>query len=414
MRSEPPTGDELTRLLVSMKHNVLEQVAHEPAPKKRSTVADRVAGLTLGIVVLFGLGAGAAFALGVVPPLGGPAPVADATPTAVPSETPSPTPTPSDYAVTPGQPPSRYNLSCDTLVDAALVSDLLPSEVAPADRLVTESGAGIGIPTHSSILSIGGTVCEWSNGMPMDNLQYGGNPGYVGVIVSVVPRPTGGWSEAASAYGQPADENYCSGNSCSGSAVIGDAWVSVTAEGGDSNQLIPSAWQPLLDAITQSVAAAGPAAPPSRPEQVSSTTVGDCEAVLPLDSVRSIAATPAAVTAPKGPHGNWGESSEARRTAGNVGCRWLIPESEARVADVDWLHEGRWAYERMLLAGTATPVALAGLHPDDDAVIRCDDTFDTSCAVDLRIGQDWLNVTGNDRNTAIALAEAVLAQRAIR
>ncbi|MFB6612255.1 hypothetical protein ACFCVO_18165 [Agromyces sp. NPDC056379] len=396
---------------MSVKHNVLERAAHEPPPKKRSAAGDRVAGLILGIVVLLGLGAGAAFALGVVSAPESVAPAADVTPTPAPS---APTPTPSEYAVSSGQPAPRYDLSCETLVDGALVTDLFAGDVSPTDPIVTESGVGIGIPTHSSVLAVGGTVCEWSNGIAMDSMQAAWNSEYAGLMVSVVPRPLAGWSEAAAAYGQPADQNFCNESSCIGTAVLGDAWVTVTAEGGDSNALHASAWQPVVDAIMSSVAAAGPAAPPSSPEQTSMTTVEDCEGILPLDSARSITGASDAVTWPKGPHGNWSSTDEARRTAGNAGCRWLIPETEAGVADVDWLRGGHWAFERMLLAGTSSRVELVGNRPDDAAAIRCDDALDGSCAVDLRIDQDWLTVGASDRDTAIALAEAVLAQRSNR
>ena len=54
-----------TRLLVSMKRNVLERVAQEPAPGKRLS-AHRIVWLGLGVAALFGAGAGAAFALGVI------------------------------------------------------------------------------------------------------------------------------------------------------------------------------------------------------------------------------------------------------------------------------------------------------------------------------------------------------------
>lgn len=406
MRSEPPTGDELTRLLVSVKHNVLEQVANEPAPKKRATATNRIAGLAVGIIVLLGLGAGAAFALGLVAPSDDPAP-----PAAIASiPAPSVPPAPSEYAVTPGQPASRYDLSCETLIDEALVTDLFAGDVAPSDPIVTESGVGGVVPTHASVLSIGGTVCEWSNGVAMDRLQAAWHSEYAGLMVSVVPRPLAGWSEFAAAYSQPADENYCGESSCSGTALVGDAWVTISARGGASNPVNESAWQPVFDAIVRSVTAAGPAAPPSSPEQVTITTADDCDAILPLDSARAITGVSDAATWPKGPHGNWNASDEARRTAGNVGCRWLIPETEATVADVDWLRGGRWAFERMLQAGIGAPVGLVGLRPDDAAVIRCDEESSMGCAVALRIGQDWLNVRGSDRDTALALAEAVLAR----
>jgi hypothetical protein len=64
MRTEPPTGDELTRMLVQMKRNVLEQAA-EPEPK-RSRLTDRVVGGTLAVALLLGIGTAGAAIAGVI------------------------------------------------------------------------------------------------------------------------------------------------------------------------------------------------------------------------------------------------------------------------------------------------------------------------------------------------------------
>jgi hypothetical protein len=402
MRTEPPTGDELTRLLESMKRNVLEQVAHEQVSTKRSPLADRVTGLVLGVALLLGLGAGAAFALGVVPPLGAP------TPASAPTSTSTPTTPPVEYAVAPGQPASRYGLECETLIDSTLVSDLFTTAVAPADPIVTAAGVGITIPRRTSILSVGGTVCEWSNGVAM-NTQYTLEPEYVGVTVSIVPRPADGWSEQATHYGMPGDESRCGDGGCWASTAVGDAWVAVEAFGGEPSALDPSGWQPLLDAIIEAVSAAGPAAAPSSPEQTSLPSPERCEAVIPLDVLRSITSTPDAEPRLLGA-GGWSEWGEARLHADNVGCAWSVEDDY--VAVVDWVGDGRWAYERMLHAGTASPLELAGLDSGDVAFIRCNESFNSNCAVDLAVGRDWYNVGATDRDTAIALAEAALAQLA--
>lgn len=417
MRSEPPTGDELTRLLVSAKRNVLEQVAQEPAPKKRSTVADRVIGLVLGVALLLGVGAGAAFALGVIPPLGSaplattPSPTAASAPTSSPTPPPTPPTPPTEYSVIPGQPASRYGLTCEMLIDASVVSDFFITDVAPADPIVSASGVGIAIPRRTSVLSEGGTVCEWSNGLPYND-QYGHDLDYVGVTVTVVPQPTAGWSERAVAFGMPSDFSSCHDFGCTANAALGDAWVAVEAVG-DPSEVDASGWQQLVDAVVASVAAAGPAAPAVAPQHVSMPRREDCEGVIPLDAVRSITASPDA-QAYRGIAGGWSEWAEARLHADNIGCKWSIDGEESSVAKVDWVRDGRWAFERMLLAGTAESLELDGLSPNDAAALRCDVDFGATCAVDLRLGQDWFNVVANDRATAIALAEAAVVQLAAR
>jgi hypothetical protein len=63
MNTEPPTGDDLNRMLVSMKQNVLERTTDQQPPR-----APRHIGLIIGLVALIGLGsASGAVALGLVP-----------------------------------------------------------------------------------------------------------------------------------------------------------------------------------------------------------------------------------------------------------------------------------------------------------------------------------------------------------
>lgn len=63
MNTEPPMGDDLNRMLVSMKQNVLERTAGQP-PRR----APRHVGVIIGLVALIGLGsASGAVALGLVP-----------------------------------------------------------------------------------------------------------------------------------------------------------------------------------------------------------------------------------------------------------------------------------------------------------------------------------------------------------
>ena len=364
------------------------------------------------MVLLLGVGTGAAFALGVVPFGGEPgaAPVATSTATQAATPSPTPTPTPSEYVVEPGQPASRYGLDCATLIDDTVATGLFTTEVGIVDPIASASTIGINIPRPTSILSEGGTVCEWSNGAGY-NSQYGSNPAYVGVTVSILPRPAEGWSGKAMNYELPRDERGCGETACSAIAAVNDAWVAIEVSVGEPGAVDPSGWDPFVDAVIAAVSAAGPAAGPSAPERTGAPFPDECDAIIPLDAVRTITADPEVES--RGPGGGgWSEWAEARLHAENVPCSWGRPDLEEWVAYVEFIREGRWAFERMLLAGTADPVALEGLRPDDEATVRCDDVTVTRCAVDLRIGQDWFSVTGADRAMSIALAEAMLAQRA--
>ncbi len=413
MRSEPPTGDDLTRLLVTMKRNVLERAAKEPASAKRKSLR-HILGLGIGVTALLGLGTGAAIALMANQPENTAAPATDGatarppvTSTAAPPPTTTPPePPPTDYVVTPGQPASRYGLDCGTLVDPASVSGLFATEVAAIDPILSESGVDIAIPRRAAILAVGGSVCEWSNGVPM-NEQYGLEPGYTGLTISVVPRGAAGWSQFATQHGMPTDERQCDGTMCWASAAVGDAWVTASAFAAGGVAGDESDWSAVVDQAVAAVGAAGPAAPSTITERMTWPTVEDCDAVLPTDAVRSITATPGAQVMIGA--GGWSEWAEARLYADAWGCGWGIDDM-TQAARVDTLPEGRWAYLRMLDAGTSTSIDIAGLAEGDLASVRCDARFGTTCAVDLAVGLDWFNVSANDEATAIALAEALLGR----
>jgi hypothetical protein len=100
VNTEPPTGDELTQMLVTMKHHVLTEVRPRGAVRRHRIAR---AGIVVGVVAVLGIGAGTgAVALGLVP--------APFTPVAEPTAAVTPTPSggsgPSSAPVTPSFRPS--------------------------------------------------------------------------------------------------------------------------------------------------------------------------------------------------------------------------------------------------------------------------------------------------------------------
>lgn len=93
MRTEPPTGDDLTRMLVTMKQRVLEEAAHDPAPARRRA-RNRVVITSIAILATLGLGAGAAIAASMIGDDEPPAAQPEATATAAAQPAPTPTPRP--------------------------------------------------------------------------------------------------------------------------------------------------------------------------------------------------------------------------------------------------------------------------------------------------------------------------------
>ena len=129
MNTEPPEGDDLHRMLVSMKQNVLERAT--PRPKRRG----RRAGIAIGIVGVLLLGAaGGGVALGLIPTslTADPAPTATTTPEPTQTETPSgapvigrptPTPTPTPTSTRPPyslSDPGTWTISGDEVGPIAL------------------------------------------------------------------------------------------------------------------------------------------------------------------------------------------------------------------------------------------------------------------------------------------------------
>lgn len=408
MRSEPPIGDELARLLESMKTTVLERTADEPAAASRGPIAKRVTGIVLGIAALLGLGAGAAFAFGVLPG-GGPAPSAPPEPPAATAPRPTTSVPPIEYEVTPGPPPGRvqpasaYAIGCADLASPEVIAGLFMERVDAVDPIVDGSGVGIAIPRVAPVLEVGGLACTWSNGVAYD--QYGDVPGYRGIRILVVPQAESGWSGRASIHKLPQSGSACStdGTSfCGAAAVVGHSWIEMEGYGLD-----PARWDAVVAAVSAAVANAGsPAAPIAAPVD---DTLVDCSARPSVETLAGVTGANGVYegTPAGGAGGGWSSWAEASLISGWVSCSWGATDGE--LAGVRSALDGRWAYERMLLAGRSEPVTISGLAFGDEATLRCEASFGDGCAVDLAIGDDWLNVYGRDRATAIAVAEAVVA-----
>jgi hypothetical protein len=87
MNTEPPTGDELQRMLVAMKQSVIERAEPPARPVRRR----RHVGIAIGLVALLVVGtASGAYALGLVPHDLFAGPVAAPSPSATVVDTPSP------------------------------------------------------------------------------------------------------------------------------------------------------------------------------------------------------------------------------------------------------------------------------------------------------------------------------------
>ncbi|MDN4649602.1 hypothetical protein [Curtobacterium sp. PsM8] len=158
MNTEPPTGDDLQRMLVSMKQTVLDRAEdRRPAPRRRG----RRAGIVIGVIALLGLGAtSGGVALGMIPqpftasapaPTPSPSePVAPSTPESAPvQETPDPVPTPTPTSVVRA---GTLPTDCRQLVPASEY-DRLFGGTPLTDPLGSEAGSdGDGPPVDLSCI----------------------------------------------------------------------------------------------------------------------------------------------------------------------------------------------------------------------------------------------------------------------
>lgn len=178
MRSGPPVGDDLQRMLVSMKQNVLERAE----PRRRR---GRRVGIVIAVIALLAVGtAGGGVALGLIPTSPGAAPVSTPEPTEpdrtfTPSSAPvviTPDPTPTSTP-TPTRPPysatdwSTWTISADAVGPATLGSPSGADDAAlrgaftPAPPLVDDTGAVI-----------------YPFGCPNPNARIWDGPGGAGVV----------------------------------------------------------------------------------------------------------------------------------------------------------------------------------------------------------------------------------------
>ncbi|GAA1058619.1 hypothetical protein GCM10009573_00450 [Agromyces bracchium] len=322
--------------------------------------------------------------------------------------TPTPSTEPVAEAAPGSEPPvARYDLDCDDLVPATLVGDLFAAPVEPTDPLVTASSAGISLPRMTSIVAVGGMACEWSNAEPY-NSQYGSNPAHTGLLVTVVPPQAGGWSDTAVRFGMPSAGTGCGGLTCTATQPASGAWVQVQATDG-SGAPDPTAFGHVVDAAVAAIDAASPAGSATAPETAIPDGCGDLvsdEIVEAASGVADVVESP--------PAGGWSEWAEAKTIAGDLGCRWFRADADEIVAGADWVRGGRWAYDRIVDGGGLVPAASEvdlGLVAPDVAVLRCDDAYGT-CAVDLVIGADWVQVTAPDESAAVAVATEIAGRLA--
>ncbi|NIJ05442.1 hypothetical protein [Frigoribacterium faeni] len=418
MDVEPPTGDDLNRMLVSMKQDVLRRAAAEP-PARRRPWARRHLGLTLSLVALLGIGgAGGALAL-VLPSPFQAAPAASPTPTSSPTPEPgasvSATPVfPTEPPAQPAEPRPAFDVDCDALGDrigvASLVSDVgtvdldapvlrpLGAAYRQAGVLRCYFGPGgefsTGTTLEITVSPAGDRGREWISGLRQSGLADLG----VGDVSAVA-----------------CDDS----SACRASVVVGPWWFEGTSQpsGGVEAPPTPEVIRPVLDALAAELRSTP--VPTVWDAPASSWDDTECSDLAIGGEVSRLLT--GGVPVERSDLFEWVPETGIWSTQPSVeGCQWLTApdaalESETGIQGVSviWAPGAGWAVPDE--GDGASPVDVAGA---DEAWASCIEGEGMSCSVHLRVDDTWVEVQGGfgvtreNQHLLIPMAEAVLAAQA--
>jgi len=416
MDAEPPTGDDLNRMLVSMKQGVLQRAAETPPARPRPW-ARRHLGLTLGLVALLGIGgAGGAAALLLPSPF-------EAAPAAVPTGEPEPTTTPSATATpstprpvepeTATVPEPALPLSCGELATRIDLGSFVPraKEYDPGSYFPSEA---------ASSLQAGVLECHWYP----DGNEYADYS--LGVVVSPAGDRGREWISGLSQSGLPSlgvgdvsaancDPEFSP--TCNTSTVAGEWWIETSARSTDAGAPAgdPAAHGAVVASVVAAIGDTTPPAPWVAPE--TSWTDTTCADLARAD-VAGVADSPL-LTGPT-------ETDRSQRTgilrtqSTAVDCSWSVgPDTTDDSMPLSWTTTtfapgSGWAFGTRTPAGEAVTVAGA-----DAASYACLSFEGAACTLDLLVDDTWVAVAGTydpgaapdpaDRDRLVAVAEAVLA-----
>jgi hypothetical protein len=420
MRSDPPTGDELSKLLVTMKTSVLVGIADSPQENPTVDgavfsrgVRPRVVGIIVAVAILLGLGtAGGAVAFGLLPdPFEAPV-VLPSTSTPTQVTTPTPTAPPTEEPVDPPQPVvaapvPRVPHDCSALMPDLAFKGIVPNVTLGSPTMFEPRYAGL---AQSGVLS-----CFW----------YSSDPARFSLLsLDIAADRAGGLAEVgtrlasgASALGVgDASSITCDeiASGCQVSLVIGDYWVEFAHEG-TIDSADPA---PLLAEFAQSLVEVLDGLPPGPAWTMPATSwapVSDCSALSPSASVGDIAGNPDLVGPTETVKG--AQNGIDFALSHTYTCWWSMPEGVTSPPDrpsylgVQLTPGARWAFEAIAAEG-GTPVTVAGA---DAAVEQCRTAEGTWCTLDVLTDDSWLQVMyspdpGSDYpSPLIAVAEAILA-----
>lgn len=316
------------------------------------------------------------------------APTPSASPTSTPAE---PTPTPTIEPASAPEP--RLDLTCDELAASLPLAATFSSPVSTRSRAETEYGAHPSVPEEYLVRSVGGLVCEFSNGQPQSRVR-GSNPDYVGARILVLPDPGAQWDAFVAYYGFSGTRWVscfadAGATSCTFDALGGDRWVDVSIAGAASE----TAAVALGDAVLAAVTSAGPGAAAWTPPADTLALPDPCTDYISNASLQTAAgfAAPFILEARSSGGGGFSLFGGAQEINGSPSCFWAFASADAGIGTLTVLRGGEWAWTEAESIVSSTALTVAGLAADDEAWLRCGPS-DAWCVVDLVLGGNWIEL----------------------
>lgn len=313
-------------------------------------------------------------------------PTPTASPTLEASASPTPAPTPTVEPISAPEP--RIDLTCAELGAALPLAGSFVEPVTEVSRAETEYGAYPARPEEYIVRSVGGLVCEFSNGQPQSRV-LGPSAPYVGVRFHILPEAGTQWDRYVSYYGIAGGRDaYCAASSnCYLNALGGSTWVDGIVVGAVSD----AAGAAVLDAALAAVTAAGSGAAPWEPPTGTLPLPDDCTAYIDGPTLQAATGVSTALDPYPGFGGGWSLVAGAFAIDGSPQCFWAYEFADAGIGSLDVIRGGEWAWaEAREIVGSA-PITVAGLDEGDEAWLRCGPS-DAWCVVDLVLGGNWLEL----------------------
>ncbi|MEN9620311.1 MAG: hypothetical protein RL499_504, partial [Actinomycetota bacterium] len=301
----------------------------------------------------------------------------------------TPTPTPTVGPVSAPEP--RLDLTCDELAAALPLAATFATPVSSVSRAQTEYGAHPSRPEEYVVRSVGGLVCEFSNGAPQSRVR-GGNPAYTGVRVLVLPEPGAQWDRwvdyyGAAAAGTPSCYTSSGRAACQLDALVSNRWIDVALDGA----VTEAAGAALANAVAAAVTGAGAGAALWTPPADTLPLPDDCGAYISGASLQAITGVSVPVESISTYGGGWSLWAGAEVIDDSPSCFLQYADADAGIGSLDVLRGGEWAWAEAQSIVGSTAITVAGLGADDEAWIRCG-AGDAWCVVDMVIGGTWVEL----------------------